>query len=216
MPLCQRCLLFFFSLFFFVAAFAKTNVSGFMTSQDLLQNDSPSNIVLHNNRSSAVTVYGLYIPKFTTVAAGSASCESSTLVYDENLAAGPFIMPVTINPGKSAIIGGNYLYNMIYEANYYIQLTHPSSPPGCQLPGCTWGADTNNENWCIFIGALGPVTTPAEYTSANIPPVVEAVSTGTYSYKLISSSSSVLLGPIVCNDQTQTCSVANQQTQTIS
>jgi len=35
-------------------------------------------------------------------------------------------MPVTIAPGKEASVGANYLYNMIYNALYFVQLSFAS------------------------------------------------------------------------------------------
>jgi hypothetical protein len=183
----------FFSLIFFsqlviVSALAQTNLSAFMTPPDILNNESASNISLQNNRGSAATVYGLYVRQYAYVTPG--------------------------NPGRRAAVGSNYLYNMLYEAIYYENIIIPSSPPGCALPGCTWGSDTTKYNWCIYLGALAPVSTSSGYT-ANVPPSTEAASsTCFYNYNLISNY--VYLGPISCDDRTLACTVANQQTQSFS
>lgn len=200
------------SSFLITTAFAKISPPEFMTPRDLMSNGSASGINLHNNRNTAVTVYGLYVRQYAYVARGD-SCNNATVIYSttENTTAGSIVMPLTINAGKSAAIGSNYLYNMIYQAIYYENILIPSSPPGCALPGCTWGSDTTMYNWCIYLGALSPVSVSSGYT-ANIPPSTEAASrVGLYDYNLVSNF--VNLGPISCNDQTQTCTTSSQQTQ---
>lgn len=199
--------------FFSASVFAKTTVSGFMTPHDLTSNDAASNIFLHNNRASAVTAYGLYVRAFSSVLPGQ-SCDNATPIFPDpphiapNINVGAFLSPVTIGAGKSVVIGANFLYNMILQANYYATVY---APHVCSLPGCTWGDDSTIYNWCIYLGALAPVATTADYTS-NIPPSGEAASSaGQYDYNLIQDY--VTLGPISCNDQTMTCTVANQQTQ---
>lgn len=202
--------------FFFSTAFADTQLSHFISSRDLLniQNkEYGSNIFLQNNSLAAATVYGLYVRQYAYVLPGQ-SCDSATIIYSaiNNTTAGAFLSPTLINKGKSALIGGNYLYNMIYEAIYYEYMIIPSSPPGCALPGCTWGSDTTQYNWCIYIGALAPVSNSSDYTS-NVPPSADlASSTGFYNYNLISNYS--YIGPIACNDKTLTCAVSKQQVQT--
>lgn len=208
-------LLLLFLKILFTPVLAETNLSEFMTPRDLLANDSISNISLQNNRSSAATVYGLYVRQYAYVTPGQ-GCGNATTIYPgtSNITAGAFVMPTVINPGKKAAVGSNYLYNMIYEAIYYENIIIPSSPPGCALPGCTWGSDTTRYNWCIYLGALTPVYTSSGYT-ANVPPSTESASgSGLYDYNLISNY--VYLGPISCNDKTLTCTIANQQTQPFS
>lgn len=196
-------------------SYAQTDLFEFMTPQDLLRNDASSGISLRNNRNSAAAVYGLYVRQYSYVVPGG-TCNSSTVIYSttQNTTAGAFVMPTTIPAGKSAAVGSNYLYNMIFQAIYYENIIIPVSPPGCALPGCTWGSDTIKYNWCIYLGALAPVATTAGYT-ANVPPSADAASSaGLYDYNLVSSY--VYLGPISCNDKTLTCTVANQQTQSFS
>lgn len=206
-----------------IPAWAQRDAHGFLTTRDLLSNDASSNITLHNSRSSAVTVYGLYVRQFAWVNPGE-SCDHATEIYPNqadvspspfsaNITAGAVVMPTMIKAGQSAIIGGNYLYNMIYGANYYVRNVVASSPPGCAAPGCTWGSDSSTYHWCIYLGAMAPVSVSAGYT-ANVPPAVEAASSGSsYDYNLISTSGYAYLGPISCNDQTLTCSVSSRQTQ---
>lgn len=199
--------------FISVNAFASDDLQDFMTPHDLMDHAPTSGINLHNNRNSAVTVYGLYVRQYASVAPG-ASCNSQVVLYPttQNAAAGSFVTPTDIKPGKSAVIGSNYLYNMIYEAIYYLTINMGTAP--CALPGCTWGADSTMFNWCIYLGALSPVTTSTGYT-ARIPPFAAAASSGvSYNYNLINNY--ITLGPISCNDQTLTCSAANQQTQSFS
>lgn len=193
---------------------AQTNLL-FVTSRDLSNgNQSASNINLQNNRNSAATVYGLYVLQYAYVTPGQ-SCDSATVIYPatNNLTAGVFVMPTIIGSGSKAIVGSNYLYNMIYGAIYY-EYVNISSPPGCALPGCTWGSDSTQYNWCIYLGALAPVSNSADYT-ANVPPAAGLASdSGLYNYNLISNYS--YLGPISCSDSTLTCTTATQQTQAFS
>ncbi len=205
----------FFLLSFMALTFAQTNLAAFATPRDLLSNESVSNISLQNNRSSAATVYGLYVRQYAYVTPGQ-SCSNATVIYPatSNITAGAFVAPTVISPGKRAAIGSNYLYNMIYETIYYENIIIPSSPPGCALPGCTWGSDTTKYNWCIYLGALAPVSTSTGYT-ANVPPSTDAASSSSlYDYNMISNY--IYLGPISCDDKAQTCTLASQQTQSFS
>lgn len=208
-------LILFFSQFFIAPLYAQTNLSEFMTSRDLLGGEPASNINLQNNRSSPAIVYGLYVRQYAYVTPGQ-SCSNATLIYpaSNNTTAGAFVMPTQISSGKKAAVGSNYLYNMIYEAIYYENIIIPSSPPGCALPGCTWGSDITKYNWCIYLGALGPVSTSSGYTSSVPPSGDIASSVGTYDYNVIRDY--VYLGPISCDDKTLTCTVANQQIQSFS
>lgn len=193
------------------SAYAQSPSMGFMTPRDIVQTESGSQLSLQNNRSTTATAYGLYIRQYGYVTPGD-TCDHATPIYASasNITAGSVVMPIPINPGKRAIIGKNYLYNMIYEAIYYVNIIIPSSPPGCALPGCSWGTDVTSYNWCIYLGALGPVRTTTGYT-ASVPPSTVAASTGSYDYNLISTY--VTLGPIACNDQTLTCTAESQQVQ---
>lgn len=195
--------------------FAGTSIqTAFMTPRDRL-GDTSANISLRNDSNSAKTVYGLYVRQYAYVASGD-SCDHATVIYPagSNINAGTMVTPVAINANKSAAVGGNYLYNMIYNAIFYENIIIFASPPGCALPGCTWGSDSTIYNWCIYLGALAPVSTSGGYTS-NVPPLANlASSTGNYNYNLTSSYH--YLGPISCNDQTLTCTVASQQTQSFS
>lgn len=193
-------------------AFAQSDLSGFLTSRDALLNDAGSNINLKNNRSTNVTVNGLYVRQYAYVAPGGA-CTSATTIFTGNTTAGSFVAPAVINAGKSVSVGSNYLYNMILSAIYYENIIIPSSPPGCALPGCTWGSDTTKYDWCIYLGAMAPVSNLPSYTSA-VPPFGETASGAGYDYNLVSSY--VYLGPISCSDQTLSCTVSNTQTQSFS
>lgn len=208
--------IFFFCLsFLIIPAFAQTTLPAFMTPLDLLRSNSSSNISLKNNGNLAATVYGLYINQFSSILPGQ-TCDQASIMYatTQNITAGAMVTPTVVPIGKSATVGSNFLYNMIYSANYYIGILYPSSPPGCALPGCTWGSDTTIYQWCIYLGALAPVTTSTGYTS-NVPPATEAASSsGLYNYNLISNY--IYLGPISCNDQTLTCTAASPQTQLFS
>lgn len=208
-------LIIFISQSFIAPVFAQTNLAGFMTPRDLLNSEPISNINLQNNRSSDVTVYGIYVRQYAYVTPGQ-SCTSATVIYSttNNKTAGAFVMPTVINAGQKAAVGSNYLYNMLYEAIYYENIIIPSSPPGCALPGCTWGSDSTKYNWCIYLGALAPVSTTSGYT-ANVPPSADAASsTGVYDYNLVTTFN--YLGPISCDDRAMTCTTSSQQTQSFS
>lgn len=208
-------LLLVFAQFFAAISFAKTNLLGFMTPQDILSKSAISNINLQNNSNSAVTVYGLYVRQFSFVNPGD-TCAHATVMYptalaNENTTGGAFLMPTVINAHNSVVVGNNYLYNMIYEAIYYLSIIGTTK---CLLPGCTWPTDTTTYNWCIYLGALAPVTTSDGYT-ANVPPEAYAASNGlVYDYNLVSNY--IYLGPISCDDQTLSCTVVTQQTQSFS
>lgn len=202
-----------FTLFSINTAFASADLSSFITSRDLLSSDSGSNIYLRNNRNSNVNVYGLYVRQYAYVATSATTCSGATSIFTGNITAGAMVTPTVINAGKSAIVGGNYLYNMILGAIYYENIIIPAFPPGCALPGCTWGTDTTKYKWCIYLGALSPVSNSPSY-NANVPPNTEAASGAGYDYNLITSYA--YLGPISCDDQTLSCSVANNQTQSFS
>lgn len=174
--------------------------------------DTSSNILLHNGSGNTKTVYGLYVRQWYYVTPG-ASCASATPIFpgtpNETVGAQP--VALVMGAGQRAPIGQNLLYNMLLQAGYYVNIIIPSSPPGCALPGCTWGSDTTQYNWCIELGALGPVQTSTGYTS-NVPPSTDSASSaGVYNYNLIDTY--VRLGPIQCNDQTLTCAVSTPQTQ---
>lgn len=188
--------------------------SSFLTPRDISSTPYSSNIKLQNNGNTAKVVYGIYIRQFSFVAPGQ-SCANPEVMYDasENVAAGSVVMPVTIAAKGGAPVGANYLYNMIYNSNYYVAIAHPSAS-GCLLPGCTWPTDLANYNWCIYLGALSPVLLTAGY-AANVPPSTAVVSIPSqYDYNLVSTYH--YLGPISCNDQTLTCSVATPQSQAFS
>lgn len=186
----------------------------FLTSQDLTSDHSESGIRLKSNKTTDATVYGLYIRELAYVTPGS-GCNTATTIYNSstNKAVGAVVTPVTIKAGKGANVGSNYLYNMLMQAFYYVGIIIPSSPPGCALPGCSWGSDTTLYNWCIYLGALSPVTTGGAYT-ASVPPSTELASSGPYDYNLITSY--IMLGPISCDDETLSCHIADTQTQTFN
>lgn len=203
-------LVFSFTTLFITNIFAQTDDSAFLTTRDILSNNPNSNISLHNNRNLPATVYGLYVRQFAYVNPGD-TCDHANVIYSDNITAGSFVMPTVMTAGRSSAIGSNYLYNMIYQAIYYENIIIPSSPPGCALPGCTWGSDTSIYNWCIYLGALAPVVHTSDYTSSVPPSTDVASSASLYDYNLISHY--ISLGPIACDDQTLTCMVSNQQTQ---
>lgn len=185
--------------------------TNFSTARDISTSPSESHVKLHNTAATSTVVYGVYIRQFAYVTPGQ-SCISPTAIYSStiNTAAGAMVMPVTIGANSEVSIGANYLYNMIYNAMYYVQVVNPSSPPGCALPGCTWGSDLTAYNWCIYVGVIAPVTVTASYTSKVVPSTT-TVSGGGYNYNRVSDYH--YIGPITCNDQTLTCSLSTAQVQ---
>ena len=213
----MRFILFFILFLFSSCLFAAVTLSAqhdLVTPRDVIQ-DTTSNVVLQNSSNAAVTVYGVYVRQYADVASGS-NCDSPTVLYSttENKSAGAVLMPTVINAHKSAAIGANYLYNMIYQAIYYQLIL--SVPGGCQLPGCTWGTDSTIFNWCIYLGALAPSSSNSpSYANAYTPPSTDTTSsTGVYNYNLVTSYH--YIGPISFIDQTLTCTVSTQQTQSFS
>lgn len=184
----------------------------FSTAQDSSSSINSSHFKLKNTGASPATVYGLYVRQFAYVVEGE-SCTSATVMYSsaDNVAAGAIVMPVTIAANSEAAVGENYLYNMIYNATYYLRIITPSSPPGCALPGCTWGDDSTVYNWCIYVGAIAPVSVTEDYTTSVVPASDTPSQVGVYNYDVISSYE--YIGPISCNDATLTCSVTTTQTQ---
>lgn len=187
--------------------------TSFFTPKDLAasRSSSASNISLKNTGNSSTVAYGIYVRQYAYVTPGQ-SCDSAVVMYpaSNNVTAGSLVSPVRISANGEALIGANYLYNMLYNANYYIGIITPVSPPGCALPGCTWGSDTTVYNWCIYLGALGPVSVTAGYT-ANVVPASEAASGTGFDYNLVKNHH--YIGPISCNDQTLTCTSATAQSQ---
>lgn len=183
--------------------------SSFFSAADLMSSRSTSNIKLKNIGTSTKVVYGLYVRQFARVAAGQA-CSTPTTLYaaSQNAAAGAVVMQVSLDANTEAALGANYLYNLIYAANYYV--VNLAGPQGCKSPGCTWGSDTTIYHWCIYLGAMSPVSVTAPYT-AKVAPHTTNVSGGGFDYNLVSNYETI--GPISCDDQALTCSVATAQTQ---
>ncbi|OFZ31289.1 MAG: hypothetical protein A2622_01485 [Bdellovibrionales bacterium RIFCSPHIGHO2_01_FULL_40_29] len=189
----------------------------FFSASDLNITQVKSNIKVKNGNFSSQNIYGLYVRQLAQVPVGQ-PCTSASIIYPNtgagaasNTAVGTFVMRVIIDPSHEAEVGANFLYNMIYNTSQYIQTTYPSSPPGCSLPGCTWGSDTTLYNWCIHLGVIAPVSISSGFTTSNIVPSTKLASTTDYNYNLASSYE--YLGPISCDDQQLTCSVASSQIQ---
>ena len=195
---------------FATACFA---VSNFVTPRDIASRQSWSNVKLKNLSASPKTIYGIYIRQMAYVTPGQ-SCDSAVPIFDasENLAVGAVVMPVTMVAQGETPVGKNYLYNMIYSANYYI-MTNVFSTPYCALPGCKWGSDSAIYNWCIYLGALAPISVTDGYT-ANAPPFALPVSGMGFNYNVVADYD--YIGPISCNDMTLTCSVLTPQSQSFS
>lgn len=195
----------------------------FMTPRDIALSNQLSKISLKNEGNTATTVYGLYVNQYASVLPGQ-TCDDAVSMFPGaappavgTLAVGAVVAPVAIPANSAAQIGSNFLYNMLYNANYFLSITVPVSTPGCQLPGCTWGSDSTSYNWCIYLGAIAPVSVSEAYSS-KVLPMVEAVTgstgSGPYQYSLVQQYH--YIGPISCNDQTLSCSVVTPQSQSFS
>lgn len=192
---------------------AQKSSSGFLSAKDLSSPEVISNITVKNSAFPPKSIYGLYVKQLSYVLPGQ-PCTSSTVIYSSsaNISAGAVVMRVVVDSEKEADVGANFLYNMIYSTTQYVQATIPVSPPGCMLPGCTWGSDTTRYNWCIHLGIIAPVSVQAGFSTSNVVPMMSAVSSTNYNYNKASNYQN--LGPISCDDQQLTCTVATVQTQT--
>jgi hypothetical protein len=193
-----------------------------MTAQDI-RNNALSNITLSNQTSQTVTVNGLFIVSVDT-AAGSDNCSvcSGGVIGGDNMS-GAVASSVVLPVNKSAAIGQNYLYNMIYNEMYFIRANIGSV---CALPGCSWPGDTPNTQWCVGINAASlnsNYTYNPTYKNGSTAAAVPAYGSAglsspyNYNYDLINPNTlgvgTACLGPITCNDQTLTCSVSTPQSE---
>lgn len=217
-------LLGFFCGFFLVATSYAQNKNSYsdalMTANDV-NNNAVSNITLINGTSQTISASGLFIASFDI---NDCSACTGNIIGGDNLG-GAVISPVTFKANQSIPIGQNYLYNMIYNGIYY---TNNNSISPCALPGCSWpGDDPTVTGWCITINAtaLNASYTHSNYTNgsqlpANAPPYSQAGNSAPFDYRydLINPSTlgggAACLGPIVCNDSTQTCQVSTAQHET--
>jgi hypothetical protein len=208
---------------FMMSAHATTpdqNAQTLMTARDV-QGPDLSNITLTNQTGAPITVSGLFIASFDIN--DCSSCFGS-VVSGDNLG-GAVVTPTTFNVNQSLPLGGNYLYNMIYNGIYYIKNTVGSSP--CSLPGCSWpGDDPNVRGWCISINVVSPNSsyTYSHYTNgsnppANTPAYSQAGNSTPFNYKydLINPNTlgvgNACLGPITCSDKTLSCHVTTAQNE---
>ncbi|HLB56885.1 MAG TPA: hypothetical protein VJK30_06130 [Coxiellaceae bacterium] len=194
----------------------------FMTARDMTSGAN-SNITIINGAGQTLATAGLFIASVDNDADNCMSCTGNIIGGDN--AAGTMIGAATFTPGQSLAIGQNYLYNMIYNEIYFIR-TNASSP--CALPGCSWPGDTANTKWCLTINVISKNSnyTYSNYKNGSNPsaqaPAYAAAgnfSPFDYSYDLINPNTLAIgnacLGPITCNDKTQTCTVSTPQNETI-
>ncbi len=175
-----------------------------LTARDVV-NNTYSNISIQNKTGAAITVYGVYVNQFAST---NGDCTSPTVLYSGTPAhaAGAFVTPMPLNTNQSVLIGQNYLYNMLYTAIYYGN--QPSTTLPCMLPGCSWSGDASPaDQWCIYLGVMSPSTDTT--AAASVPPYANLMTGEGYNYDLVTHYS--YIGPITCNDQTLTCSVATAQ-----
>ncbi|MBX7149060.1 hypothetical protein K1X76_08230 [bacterium] len=191
-----------------------------MSAQDV-ENSALSDISITNATDASVTGYGLYIAAFDV---NDCSACFGNIISGDNVG-GTIVQPVSFSAGQSIDIGQNYLYNLIYNGIYFIS-SNVGTPP-CSLPGCSWPGDADiGEGWCLSIGIMSP---DSDYTSSNyvsgdnspasVVPFGAAVTSDPfdYNYDLIDPSTqgvgNACLGPIVCDDETLTCTVNTPQSQ---
>lgn len=192
-----------------------------MTAQDIL-NQSHSNISLTNGLATSVTASGLYVVSYDV---NDCSACTGTVLFSNN-ALGAMATSTTFAANQTVKIGQNYLYNLLYNGMYAITANMGVT---CQLPGCSWPGDNPGvTGWCITIGVMSrhSAYTSSSYVNGSNA-AVNAVPYGQtvtnvglgYKYDLIDPSTlgagAACLGPIVCNDQTLTCSASTSQSQTI-
>ena len=203
-----------FTLFVTPLVMGNAVVDSFLSSSDVIRAAPGSHLNLQNNSGELKTVYGLYVHRLSYVMPGQ-SCDSAISLYSgvDNRNAGAFLAPVQIAKANKAQVGSNYLYNMLYDAIYYYRVITPVSPAGCSLPGCTWGDDTSQVDWCIYLGALAPNNNSETYSSV-VPPFADPVATADYNFNLVTDYH--YLGPIHCDDEQMSCSAATTQIQSFS
>lgn len=194
------------------------NAYALMTARDMKAN-MQSNISVINQTARPILVSGLFIASYDI---NDCSVCFGGVVSGDN-AGGAVVSPVTFKTNQIVPIGQNYLYNMLYNGIYYIKNTVGSSP--CNLPGCSWpGDDPNITGWCITINvaSLDSNYTSSTYTNGSNPPAnfpaygaAGLSAPFNYNYDLINPATlgvgTACLGPIVCNDQTLTCTVSSAQ-----
>lgn len=191
-----------------------------MTVQDV-ENSASSNISITNATDATVTTHGLFIASYDV---NDCSACFGGIVAGDN-AGGAMVQPVSFSAGQSIEIGQNYLYNLLYNGIYFIKNTAGSSP--CELPGCSWPDDNPDvEGWCLTINvmSLNSSYTSSNYVNGDNSPasVVPYSAAGNsdpfdYNYDLIDpltlAVGNACLGPIVCDDQSLTCTVSTPQSQ---
>ncbi len=195
------------------------NLYSLMTARDMREN-ALSNVTITNHANQPVSVAGLFIASFDI---NDCSACTGNIAAGDN-AGGAVVSPVTFKTNQSVPIGQNFLYNMLYNGIYYLK-TIIGSP--CSLPGCSWpGDDPSVHGWCITINAM---SRDSNYTSsnfqngsnppANVPAYAAAGNSIPFNYKydLIDPNTlgtgNACIGPIVCDDQTLTCTVNTAQNE---
>jgi hypothetical protein len=190
-----------------------------MTAQDVL-NSAYSNISIRNAAGAPIVASGIYIESFDLN--DCSFCSGSVIGGNNVMGAVPG--PVFFPAGESIKIGQNYLYNLIYNGIYFI--SQNSSAP-CLLPGCSWpGDNTGVTGWCLSIGVMSrnSAYTFSSYANgshspSNVVPFSEAVTSNPFNYKYDLIDPNTLgvggpcIGPVVCNDETLTCTVSTPQSQ---
>lgn len=191
-----------------------TSAYSLMTATDMKANIS-SNITIVNRTGQAIPSAGLFIAAVDS-AANSDNCSVCTgaIIGGDNLM-GAVLSPVDFKVNAAAPIGQNYLYNMIYNAIYFIN-KNALSP--CALPGCSWPSDTPTQ-WCLSFNAISRHAsyTFSTHSTANSPPYGEGGNSIPFEYKydLFNpnqiATGNPCIGPVTCNDKTLTCTVSTPQ-----
>ena len=190
------------------AVFARASVlNPLLTPRDMITNLF-SNVTVQNKTGSSIHAYGLYVNRLAYVSTANASCGTATILYDSGQTSGASVTEIPFQNNQIVQLGQNYLYNMVFAAIYYTNQSVATSP--CSLPGCGWLTDTVPYYWCIYLGALAPSIGNTSST-ANVPPFGYSANGAGYNYNLVTQYT--YIGPITCNDQTLSCTVANVQNQ---
>lgn len=163
--------------------YERNDASGFMTTQDVLRDDA-SGISIHNT-SGTQKVTGIFIQALW----GDHDCESNP--YLDLL--GPYgygmmWSNVSFSADSTATIGGNYLYNMMFN---FLTVARFDSFTAAGTPGKA-GSGGSGGNWCLQLGITN-------VTGVNVPPLPHDIA----AYSLLDYSLvGVLKIPITCTDPT--------------
>ncbi len=161
----------------------------FMTSQDHLK-DSVSNITLTNTAGSIENVTGLYLQNLWHATGGTcgAAFDTATNTTVYNSGYGMMFQTVSFSNNQTAVVGANFLYNMIVQ---YMAIAHLQDGITNSTPGASPGT------WCIQLGITSTFTT--------LPPLPCNPADNTYTcLPILLSSDAVNQIAVTCTDSSPT------------